>query len=387
MKRLIIILLACMLATIGALSCGEPEATTTTTTQPTTTQPTTTQPATTPPTTTQPTTTEPTTTEPTTTEPSLTELTVSDHNPPEGPPGETLDAWAAWVGENSAGTLELTVFHGAALLTGEEAFRGTQTGICDVAYYVLDRQQGFLLNLIMTLPFMGFPDQAKTAQIYQDLMDEFPEMVEEWEGRDVRIVSFIMMPGTHLHNDVREIITPEDLAGLSIHGAEAALVEVIEAAGGTAAELDIADMYMSLETGLLDGVFNHFPVLFIFGVIESMQYHTIFGDGINKTPMMIVMNNDIYNDLPAEAQSAIDNSAPFWAEIFLEADLGFQGFTMGLAQEAGQEFIYLTPEQIAVWQDLVRDTIHQSWIDECEAAGLPGQAVYDRAIELIEEYS
>ena len=58
---------------------------------------------------------------------------------------------------------------------------------------------------------------------------------------------------------------------------------------------------------------------------------------------------------------------------------------MGLAQEAGQEFVYLTPEQIAVWQDLVRDTIHQSWIDECEAAGLPGQAVYDRALELIAE--
>lgn len=319
-------------------------------------------------------------------EPEILELTISSHNPPEGPPGESIDAWAAWVEEQTGGTPEMTVYHGGALLSGEEAFRGTQTGICDVAYYVMDRQQGFLLNMVMALPFMGFPDQRTTGLIYGDLLDEFPEMVNEWEGRDVKLVAWMMMPGTQIHNTVREIRTPADLEGLSIHCAEAANAEVVEAAGGIAAELDIADMYMSLETGLLDGIFNHFPVLFIFGVIELPTYHTIFGDGINMNAMCIIMNNDVFNALPSDIQDIIDESGPVWHDMFLGADLGFQGFTKGLCEEAGHSFVYLTPEEIGVWRDLVKDTVHQDWLDECEAAGLPGQAIYDRALELIEEY-
>ena len=318
--------------------------------------------------------------------PEITELTVSDHNPPEGPPGESLDAWAAWVEEKCEGKPILTVYHGAALLTGEDAFRGTQTGVCDVAYYVLDRQQGFLLNMVISLPFMGYPDQRTTGLIYGELLDEFPEMVEEWEGRDVKPVSWMVMPGTHLHNTVKEIKTPADLSGMSIHCAEAVNVEVVEALGGTAAELDIADMYMSLETGLLDGIFNHFPVLQIFGVIELPNYHTIFGEGINKNVMFIIMNNNVFNDLPSDTQKIIEDSAPVWHDMFLEADLGFQGFTKGICEEAGHNFVYLTDGEIAAWSDMVKATVHQDWIDECEAAGLPGQKVYDRALELIEKY-
>lgn len=316
----------------------------------------------------------------------ITELTVNDHNPPDQPPSDSMDAWAAWVEEQTGGTPEITVYHGGALLSGEDAFRGTQERICDVAYYVLDRQQGFLLNMVISLPFMGWPDQRTTGLIYRDLLDEFPEMVEEWEGRDVKLVGWMMMPGTQLHNMVKDIRTPADMAGMSFHCAEAVNAEVVEAAGGVAAELDIADMYMSLETGLLDGIFNHFPVLFVYAVIDLPTYHTIFGDGINMNAMCIIMNNDVYNDLSSDVQDVIDESGPIWHDIFLESDIGFQMFTMGMCIDRGDSFVYLTPEEIEVWVDLVRETVHQEWIDECEAEGLPGQEVYDRTLELIEEY-
>jgi TRAP-type C4-dicarboxylate transport system substrate-binding protein len=311
---------------------------------------------------------------------------VNSHNPPEGPPGETLEAWAAWVEEHCKGRVELDIIHGGALLKGEEAFRGTQTNVCDVAYYALDREQGFLLNLVMQLPFMGWPDQRATGLIYGDLLDGLPEVVEEWEGRDVKLVGWMMMPGTHIHNTVKEIKTPEDIKGMSFHCAEAMLTDMLEAAGGTGAELDISDMYMSLQTGLLDGIMNHFPVLVVFGVWELPTYHTVFDDGINMTPMMIIMNNDVFNGLPSDIQKIFLDSGQIWHDMFLEADLAFQGISTGMCLEAGHNFTHLTPEEIAVWSDLIRGTVHEAWIAECEAAGLPGQAVYEKALELIEEY-
>ena len=44
--------------------------------------------------------------------------------------------------------------------------------------------------------------------------------------------------------------------------------------------------------------------------------------------------------------------------------------------------IYLTPEQIKPWYDLVKDPIHNKWIKDCEAKKLPAQKVYTRALEL-----
>ena len=314
-------------------------------------------------------------------QPEVIELTVNDHNPPEGPPGESIDAWAAWIEEQSGGRVDITVYHGGALLKGDEAFRGIQTAIADAGYYVLDRQDGFVLNTVISLPFMGYPDQRTTGQIYWDLMNKFPEMTGEWPG--LKPVGVFMMPGTNIHNTKKDIRTPEDIKGMSIHCAEAVNAEVVSAAGGTAAELDIADMYMSLETGLLDGIFNHFPVLFVFGVIELPTYHTVFGDnGINKNAMMVIFNADIWNSLPADIQGIIMDSGQIWHDMFLEADLGFQGFTRGLCEEWGHNFVYLTPEEIEVWRNLVKGTVHEAWIAECEAKGLPGQAVYEEALRL-----
>jgi TRAP-type C4-dicarboxylate transport system substrate-binding protein len=329
----------------------------------------------------------PTTTPTTPAEPEVISLVVNDHNAAEGPPGESIEAWAAWVEEQSGGRVELDIIHGGALLAGDEAFRGTQTNVCDVGYYVLDRQDGFLLSLVTQLPFMGWPDQRTTGLIFGDLFDEFPEMVNEWEGQDVKLIGWMMMPGTHLHNTVKEVRTPDDIVGMSFHCAESMLTDMVEAAGGTSAELDIADMFTSLQTGLLDGIMNHFPVLVIFGVWELPTYHTVFGDGINMSPMCIIMNNDVFNGLPADIQQIFLDSGPIWHDIFLESDLAFQGVSLGMCVDAGHTITYLTDEEIQVWVDAIRQPVIDGWLADCEAAGLTSaQEIYDRTLELIEEY-
>jgi TRAP-type C4-dicarboxylate transport system substrate-binding protein len=304
---------------------------------------------------------------------------VNDHNPPQSTVAAAWDIWAQWVEEQSAGRLKVTVIHGGALLTGDEAYRGTQSGVCDVAHYVVDREDGFLLNLIMALPFLGWSEQHVEGK-YMTLLDEFPEMSAEWEG--VKIIGMMMMPPTHLHNIVKEVKTPADLAGMKIMGAEAMTVEAVGAAGATAVEIGIMDMTPSLQTGLIEGVINHFPVCGIFGALELLKYHTVFGGGgINMTPMFAIMNTAKFNSLPADLQKILIDSGQMWTDT--QAELDVQSMEQALAMCEGHTFTNLTPEQIKVWYDLVKAPIHDKWIAECEAAGLPGQEVYDRALELV----
>jgi len=181
-------------------------------------------------------------------------------------------------------------------------------------------------------------------------------------------------------------VAPADLEGMKIMGAEYMLNMTMEAAGATPVQLDIGDMAPSLNTGLIDGVMNHFPVLNVFGALEFLPYHTVFGEGgINMTPMFVIMNTEKLNSLPPDLKQIVLDSGSIWYDRFSELDaadiLGAQEYV-----EANNHTItYLTPEQIAVWYDLVKEPIHDAWIADCEAKGLPGQAVYDEALRLAQE--
>lgn len=309
-------------------------------------------------------------------------ITVNDHNPPPSGPAQTIEYWAKKANEMGAGKFKITVHHGGALLTGDEAYRGAQSGIVDAAHYVVDRRDGFLLNTVLTLPFLGLPDQEKTREIYRQLRAKFPEVRGEFKG--VIPFLFVMMPPTHIHNSKKVIKTPADLKGMKMHGAEYALVQVMGATGATAVQLDIADMYMGLERKLLDGVINHFPVCFIFKVLELLPYHTVFGTGgINMTPMGIVWNEKKWNSYPPDVQKILTDSIHFYTEKFYELDYGLQDISVGFCKEKNHTFTNLTPREIKVWYNLVKEPIHNKWIEEAEAKGLPGKKVYKYTLKLI----
>jgi TRAP-type C4-dicarboxylate transport system substrate-binding protein len=313
------------------------------------------------------------------------ELTVNDHNPEMAPPGQATKHWAAKVEELSGGKVKVNVHFGGALLKGDEAYRGVQKGVADAAHYTLDKRDGFLLNTIMALPFMGWPSQKETGKMYMDLLEKFSAMKGEWEN--VKITGVMMMPPTHIHTVDKVIKTPADLKGMKFHGAEAALVKSLDVAGATAVQMDIADMYMSLDRGLLQGVMNHIPVLQVFGVLKLLKYHTMFGDGgMNMTPMFMIMNADKFNSLPPEAQKAVMGAGQAWSEKFLVLDAGFQKKCLSDAQAMNHTFTYLTPEEIKVWYNLIKEPVHDKWIQEAEAKGLPGKAVYDAALKMLEDH-
>lgn len=362
MKKLIIVVLVCILLTIGALSCTEPETTTPTTTQPTTSQP---------------------TTQPTTAAEPIS-LVINDHNPPGTPPAVVNDLWAEYVEQQSGGRLDLEVIHGAALFTGDEVYGQLLAGGCDGGMYIVDREDGFLLNLVLTLPFLGWPEQHFEDAFYT-LMDEFPEYAAEWDG--VTIISLMIMPGTQLNMADKIYATPEDIKGVKMFCAEASLVEIMNAVGATGVELPITDMAPSVQTGVVEGVFNHIPVCNVFGALELLPYHTMFGGGINFTPAFMCMSTDVLNGLPSDLQDLLRDTGSYWCEQFTIATAADIEASMAFCEENNHTFKYLTPAEIAEWRDVIQEDVINTWIDECEAAGLPGQAVYDRVMELIQEMS
>jgi TRAP-type C4-dicarboxylate transport system substrate-binding protein len=313
-------------------------------------------------------------------------LTLNDHNPAGTGPAKAMDDWAAWVEQESEGRLELEIIHGAALFTGDEIYGQLESAGCDIGHYAVDREDGFLLNLVLTLPFLGWPEQH-FEDAFWTLMDEFPEFAEEWEG--VTVISVMIMPGTAFHTVDTVIEEPADIVGVKMFCAEATLVNIVEAVGGTGVELPITDMAPSVQTGVVDGVFNHFPVCMVFGALEMLHCHTVFGAGVNNTPMFLLMSTEVLESLPGSLQDLLtsDESRDVWYNAFSGYDSADIAAAQAICEANNDTFINLTAAEIAEWRAVIQDEVINSWIDDCEDAGLPGQEVYDRVMELIAEMS
>jgi TRAP-type C4-dicarboxylate transport system substrate-binding protein len=316
--------------------------------------------------------------------PEVIKITVSDHNPEPSTLSQAVAYWAKKVNELGQGRIKITVHYGGELLLGHETYRGIQQGVvADAAVFVLYRRDGFLLNTVMQLPFMGWPDRGKAGQIYEQLMKKFPQMRGEFKG--VIPYVFCMMPPIHIHNNKRVIRTPADLKGLTIHSAEYGLVQVLEVAGASAAQLEITDMRPALERGIVDGVANHFGTILVFGVLPILPFHTVFGKGgINMDQMGIIWNEKKWNSYPPDVKKILTDSAHFYTEKFSAVDAEVQA-ALAFAKENHHTLTELTPQEIKVWHNLVKKPIHDKWIAEAEAKGLPGRAVYEEALRLIQK--
>ena len=301
-------------------------------------------------------------------------LTANDPNPTGSPPALAMDAWAAQIAQQSDGRLKVTVSHDATLLSMDKWFTGVQTGMADFGMYVPAISDGLLLNNVMNLPFMGWPDEHATAQIYWDLLAAHPEMQAEWVG--LRVVGLTVMPGTHIHNVLREVRAPADLYGMKTMAAEGVLADSARAAGAIGVQVDFTKMGDALASGNVEAVINFFGVLAAYNVLEPLKYHTMFGaGGINMDPLVIIMNSDVYGNLPKDLQSIVDAAGSTFQESFDAPAL--TAAAIAEAQAWGHDFVQLTPDEVAVWYDLVKSPVLDQWIATAQAAGLPGQAVFD----------
>jgi TRAP-type C4-dicarboxylate transport system substrate-binding protein len=316
------------------------------------------------------------------------ELTFNNHNPPQAPVSQAHIKWAEAAEKRSGGRLKINLIHGGALLKGNEVFRGIQKKIAFGGHYVIDKEDGFLLNLVITLPFSNLPDFQKSTNIYKELLNKFPPLQQEWKERGIKILSIAMMPPTHLHFKNKIVKAPSDLKNLRIMGAEYTTTSIISALGGGPVELDIGEMYTSIDRGLVDGVINHFPVLRIFKVLELLKSHTVFGEGgINMTPMMMIMNEDNFNKLPADIQRVLMDSGDDWTKFALEFTAGGIKMALDQAKESGHVMTYLKPEEIEVWRNAVKGAVIDKWIETCEKKGYNSKMIYEELLRLAKQFS
>ena len=315
-------------------------------------------------------------------------------------PGQFALQAAESVAERSNGRLTVECYFNGTLLSLRDSLTGCINGVADMIFIDATMlSEGFVLNNVYSLPYLSTPPgKAATDRAYGQLIKDCPELAEEMASVGVMWLAVCTIGGYHLY--ATEVLdSPKKLGGKTIEGIGEG-GNIINAAGGNGVVLDAGDFYMSLSTGLLDGILVMIGELTAFGLYDIVDKHMIFsnstdiqnydemwGGGLYSPAMGVIMNIDSFNKLPADLQQIVLEEYGKYQQITTTLDAPtIITPTIDFITERGDEVIFINNDARQEWASNF-DPILENWYGRCDAAGYDGRVVYNRLLELFNEYA
>jgi TRAP-type transport system periplasmic protein len=311
----------------------------------------------------------------------VTELRFSIHTAPGSVVHRIVSLWGKEVEEKTGGRVKVTIYPSESLVHIKDIFPATSKGICDIGFASLQMDASrYSLNLVTGLGVMNWPSGQAPTQIWSELQKKFPAMAAEFKGARV-LWHYITMPMT-LHFTKKTVRVPQDMKGLKIEAA-GPLASAMKFFGATPMVTSPSEWYMALDRGLEDGICHNYTPIWSLKVHTLLHTHTDVDFGL--VGQAIIMNVDKWNSLPADVRKIIDDLRP-WIEkksVDISTDQAVE--VRKLCEGLGHTIITPKSEEMKLWLEAAQP-MHDAWIADTEAKGLPGRAVFEETKHLIQKY-
>jgi TRAP-type C4-dicarboxylate transport system substrate-binding protein len=308
------------------------------------------------------------------------ELKYADWNPPPAGISKVNQKMLDMIVEKSQGRIKITPYFGETLLKMAEVFRGVQSGVADMAYWAV----GSLgspekLSTVMRLPFNGIKSMETGTTVTEKLFRTSPEIMAEYKG--IEALGFRMMPLYQLHTVKKPVHVPADMKGMKViaSGGWAEFAKLIDAAP---VALGIGDWYLSLERGLVEAQFVHFPAAYVFKVLDLDKHHTMIGS--SSVPDCILINKNTWDSLSPDLQKVVRDAIQWRTAEITTFDAGEEARAIDYVKKRGNSIYYPTPDEMKAWYESAKP-LHEAWIARYEKEGLPARKIYERLNQILSE--
>jgi len=187
-----------------------------------------------------------------------------------------------------------------------------QNGVADIAIIIPSFTPGrFPGNEIAELPFLW--NDPSVAGIAINRLIENGEL--KYPGVKVLAADVTGPYQVHASKPINGL---DDMAGLRLRAAGPVYAAVAAALGAAPVGMPTPSVAENISRGVLDGTLQDWTLLDAFRIIDATPYH--FDYPLGGVTALLVMNEDVYEALPAEAKTALKElgGASFarrWGEV------------------------------------------------------------------------
>lgn len=223
----------------------------------------------------------------------------------------TLQRFKEDIEKRSNGRIEVTVFRNNSLGSNREALEMAKVGSVDFVVSGAAHMSRFAPVLgAVSFPYLWVSRDKMMEILNGEVGQKLAETASKQSG-GLKILVWLDTGFRHVSNNVRPIMTPDDIKGLKLRTLPTPVqIAFWKALGAIPTPMDWAEVMPALQQGVIDGQENPPAVMYPYRVFEVQKYYSLTGH--SNEPTVIVMSQQSYDKLPPELQKAIHES---WAEV------------------------------------------------------------------------
>jgi TRAP-type C4-dicarboxylate transport system substrate-binding protein len=311
------------------------------------------------------------------------ELTYSNFFPSTHLHSKLAEEWIAEIEDRTDGRVTIEYYAAGNLTPAAGVYDGVVEGISDIGMSCLAYTPGrFPACELVDMPH-GYPQGWVATKVANDFYNEFTPT----ELDDVEVLYFHAHgPGSIITTNVM-VDEMEDLSGLVIRatGVGAQIVEALGAEGYGAAQ---SATYELLSKSTVDGSFTPLETLKGWNHAEVVKYVTNCYQVGNTTDMYVVINQDVWDSMPSDIQQIIREVSEEWIDKHGQVWDYYDKIAIDYFESlgGGREAIELSADEMTRWADTV-STVVDTYIDELEDQGLPGNEYEQYLLERVEYWT
>lgn len=298
------------------------------------------------------------------------------------PQFEMKKAWADNVEKMSNGRIAIEILPVGAVVQANQTLQAVRSGILqghltDPSYFTgQDPAFGMMGNLVGAwsdpYDFLDYMNNAGGETLYNKLVEPY--------GLHLIGAAATGLESLPSSKPVRSIA---DMKGLKLRAPEGMVYNIFEKAGATPVNLPGSEVYTGLEKGVIDAAdYTVFATNQAQGLHDFAPYPLY--PGFHSLPMVAVsINNDIWQDLPADLQTMLTTSVDALAyEMVAELKTRDLEAVRQARQNPDIEIIDLSLEERAKFRDIAR----QEWAEWAERNDITRE-FYDSVVAYLQTHN
>ena len=244
------------------------------------------------------------------------EIRFGTTNPPGGMQYLSGDEWVKRVNEKAGDLVQADIYGSSQLGDDTEMLQKVRLGTLEVS------QPSTIMSTVLPefglfdMPYL-VRDRAHMGCIAQEII--WPKLAPKLEEQGYKLVGVWENGIRQITNSVRPINTPDDLKGIKLRTPSGVWrVKMFQAYGANPTPLEFSELFVALQTGVVDGQENPYVNIWAAKFQEVQQY--LSETNHVYTPSFPTASKRLFDSWPEEVQNAV-----------LEAGEEVQGWTYDTA--------------------------------------------------------
>lgn len=293
--------------------------------------------------------------------------------------------WAARLGEQSNGRLDVTIYSNGALGKLPDCVTNCVGGLTDGFWSGITIYAGmFSASEVFGLPAMGAKNHQVLGAAMNAMLNETDYLKDQWE--DLHVVA--LHSGTAspiLFSADKEIQSAADMSGLDLRISNAYTTKWFELLGANGVSVGFNDGYEYIEKGIIKGGLFFYDQLETSALYEIIDHMVISDESIYPLTMLC-LNKDKYNELPDDLKTIIDDSSQWFLDQLPEI-YSKQVERVHLKLDEYDVKYYEPNEAFTAEITAAAEESWAMWIKAMDEKGFDGQAIFDTAREYIDKFN